>query len=211
MRSLPPADKARVLDILCAAFDANKSVNFIAGPGEGREKRIRTLMDYSFEICRRFGQVHLSDDRSTCALILYPDRKRPSIAALRLDLKLVFQCIGLRRLTKSLRRESIIKRRHPKTPFTYLWFIGVDPGHQRKGSGEHMLQRILSESREPDRPVYLETSTMRNLPWYQRAGFEIYHEEDFATPCIFCGRKPEIILTPAMGRRMRKKKTRLRT
>lgn len=185
MQAVSPADRHRIFDILCAAFDANKSVNFIAGAGPGRERRIRALMDYSFGICRRFGAVYLSDDRNACALVLHPEKKRFSAAALLADLRLILRCIGLRRLPAVLRREVRIKAQHPATPFTYLWFIGVMPGVQGQGRGSELLARIKGDSMQLHRPVYLETSAAANLDWYASNGFEIFSKLDTGFP-VYC-------------------------
>lgn len=179
------SDKHRILDILCAAFDTNRSVDRIVGSGPGRERRIRALMDYSYEVCARFGTIYLADDRKACALTLCPDRKRSTAATLLLDLKLVLRCVGLKRLPAVLQREARIKKQHPGTPFTYLWFIGVDPAAQGQGRGSALLQRVLRDSMLARRPVYLETSTAANLPLYQRAGFERFHTADLGYPLHF--------------------------
>lgn len=185
MDAFLPGDKSRILDILCAAFEANPSVNYIAGAGPGRERRIRALMDYSFERCRLFGKVYLTDDRHACALVVYPDRRRFSLRSLGVDLKLLYRCIGLRRLRKTLQREAIIGRQHPAAPFSYLWFIGVDPEVRGQGHGTELLQRVIAESVAVSRPVYLETSATANLPWYTRAGFRILHRETFGYTLYF--------------------------
>jgi len=75
---------------------------------------------------------------------------------------------------KVLGRESKIKTFHPKEPFSYLWFIGVNPNFQNKGKGSQLLREIIEYSEKQKRPIYLETSVDRNLPWYQKHGFEIF-------------------------------------
>jgi len=41
-----------------------------------RNLRIRKLMAYLFDVCYLYGGVYLTDDKSGCALILFPDKKR---------------------------------------------------------------------------------------------------------------------------------------
>ena len=60
---------------------------------------------------------------------------------------------------------------------SYLWFIGVDPVVQNEGIGSKLLQEIIDYSNVNNRSVYLETSTIRNLSWYEKFGFEIYSEQ----------------------------------
>src|SRR5699024_7017138 len=124
--------------------------------------------------------VFISQDRNACALILYPDRKRITFKSITLDIQLIFQCVGIRNIKKTLKRESLIKRIQPKEMMTYLWFIGVSPDRQGNGIGSRLLKDILDSSKALDRSVYLETSTGRNLPWYRKFGFEVYNEHDLS-------------------------------
>lgn len=166
--------KSLVVDILTKSFDDNKSVNYVVKQDEKRQERIRGLMDYSFNICNAFGDVWMSDDNQACALVLYPDKKRSTLNAIMWDAKLALSVIGLNRVGQVLSRESKIKSFHPKEQFSYLWFIGVPPDLQNKGKGSQLLEEIIHESETHGRPIYLETSVDRNLPWYKKYGFEIF-------------------------------------
>lgn len=172
------ADKSIVIDILSESFDTNKSINYVAKQDEKRLERIRNLMDYSFELCYLFGDVYLSDDKNGCLLVLYPDKKKTNLKTILLDLKLAISCIGLGRIFKVLERETKIKKHHPKTPIYYLWFIGVKPSAQKQGIGSSLLQEAIKESKNQGKDIYLETSTLPNLPWYKKFGFNIMTELD---------------------------------
>jgi ribosomal protein S18 acetylase RimI-like enzyme len=178
MRRAGEAQKSLVVDILTKSFDDNKSVNYVVKQDEGRQDRIRRLMSYSFNVCNTFGDVWISDDDQACALVLYPDRKRTTLNAISWDVSLALSVIGLGRIGQVLARESKIKSYHPKEPFSYLWFIGVPPELQGMGKGSQLLDKIIQESEEQGRPIYLETSVDRNLPWYKDHGFEIFQTLD---------------------------------
>lgn len=178
-------DKNRVVQILAASFDDNKSVNFIVKQDGCRAVRLRKLMEYSFELCHRYGAVWLSEDRNACALVLFPHLKKSFYHSLRLDLSLAVSVIGLSNLGKVIRRESAIKKLHPREPFYYLWFIGVSPEFQNKGLGTEMLKQVLREAEKETLPVYLETSVPRNVAWYEKFGFSIYTKLDFGYE-LFC-------------------------
>lgn len=184
-----PDDKPLIIDLLTASFIDNKSVNYIIVRDEKKHRHIRALMDYSFEVCSMFGEVLLSDDRRACALVLYPDRKRTTLKSIWLDLKLIFNCIGLSNVFKAMDRESKIKKIQPKERMCYLWFIGVNPIYQGSGIGSKLLREIIKESEKEDRPIYLETSTMKNLPWYKKFGFEVYNKLELSYTLYFLKRK----------------------
>ena len=182
-------DKSLIVDILTKSFEDNLSVNYIIKQDRKRERRIRALMDYSFEVCYLFGDVFLSNDKKACALIVYPDKKKTTLKSVWLDLALILRSVGISNISKTLKREKLINSAHPKTPFSYLWFIGVAPGDQNKGIGSKLLQSVLEYSDQQSRPVYLETSTVRNLPWYSKFNFQPYHEEDLTYHLYFFRRE----------------------
>jgi ribosomal protein S18 acetylase RimI-like enzyme len=179
MKNAVRGDKELIVNILTNSFKDNKSVNYIIKQDSKGLRRIRGLMEYSFEICLAFGQVLLSDDNKACALVLYPDKKKTSLKSVWLDTKLAFSCIGISNLGKAMKREADIKKGHPAALLSYLWFIGVRPQEQGKGAGSHLLSEIIDKSKAEDRIICLETSTERNLPWYKKFGFEIYNKLDF--------------------------------
>lgn len=181
-------DKNRIIEILAKSFDTNQSVNYIVQQDEKRSGRIRALMDYSFEVCYAFGKVFLSEDRSACALILFPDQKRTTPKSIWLDIKLILSCVGLGNINKALARESKIKKLQPDKSMYYLWFIGVDPAHQHSGVGTRLLDEVIEDSKHEKKPIYLETSTLANLPWYKKFGFTQYDELDLGYKLFFLKR-----------------------
>jgi ribosomal protein S18 acetylase RimI-like enzyme len=172
-------DKELTLDILCKSFDTNKSVNYVVKQHHKREKRIRILMDYSFEICYRFGEVYLSENKDACALILFPDKKKSNLKTVLLDAKLAISCVGITRIGKILERDSKIKSAYPDNKIVYLWFIGVLPEVKQQGIGSALLKGIIEKSNALKRPIYLETSMIENLKFYDKFGFHVYKELDF--------------------------------
>ena len=173
-----PEDKILITDLLSRSFDKNKSVNYVLKQDDQRPRRMRVLMEYVFEMCYHYGGIWLTPERNAVVLVLLPERKKRFFHTLKLDFRLATGCIGLSRVMKVLKREGKIKKYHPKE-MIYLWFIGVEPEQQGKGTGSRLLQYICDMGRERGLPVCLETSTPENLPFYKKAGFEVYQELDF--------------------------------
>lgn len=184
-------DKELVVSILAKSFKENQSVNFIVRQDDIKLKRIHALMEYSFEVCRLFGEVWLSDDRKACALTLFPHQKRTTVKSVWLDIRLIIQAIGIPGIQKTLNREEEIKKLQPKENMIYLWFIGVDPVCQHKGVGSNLLEEIIATSIDKKLPIYLETSTLKNIPWYEHFGFKIYNELELGYTLFFLKREPE--------------------
>jgi hypothetical protein len=184
--------KSRVIEILTKSFEDNQSVNYIVKQDNKRAERIKALMDYSFEICFMFGEVYLSDDQKGCALVLYPDQKSFSIKSTLMDVQLLLNAIGLTRVAKAMSRETAIKSNYPKDPIYYLWFLGVINSDQNKGIGSQLLKEIIIDSQKQHKPIYLETSTIKNIPWYKKFGFSIYNELDFGYKLFMLRKEKEI-------------------
>ncbi len=62
---------------------------------------------------------------------------------------------------------------HPKEPHWYLPLLGVDPAHQNEGVGSALLRHVTDRCDRDGVPAYLESSNPRNIPLYERHGFEI--------------------------------------
>jgi GNAT superfamily N-acetyltransferase len=182
-------DKQLVVGILSKSFDDNKSVNYIVKQDKKRAQRLRCLMEYSFDMCYLFGDVFLSEDKSGCALVQFPDRKKTTLKSILPDIKLITSCVGLLNVKKALDREGKINKLHPKELMYYLWFIGVDPQNQNKGIGSNLMNEVINDSIAKQRPVYLETSTLKNIPWYEKFGFRIYNELDLGYKLFFLKRE----------------------
>jgi hypothetical protein len=54
------SDKARIVEILTSSFLNNQSVNYIVKQGPKREQRIKSLMSYSFDMCKIFGDPNFA-------------------------------------------------------------------------------------------------------------------------------------------------------
>jgi hypothetical protein len=182
------SDKGKVVDILSKSFADNKSVNYIIKQDRKRTQRIRKLMEYSFDICYLFGGIFLSEDKEGCALVIMKDKKRTTLKSIFLDVKLILSVIGLSNIKKAMKRESIINKLHPKLPFYYLWFIGVEPAVQNNGIGTKLMNDVINEAKVNDRSIYLETSTLKNISWYEKLGFAVYHKLNFGYE-LFCMKK----------------------
>jgi len=188
MKRATSNDKPLIKNILTNSFASNLSVNYIIKQDAKRIRRIQALMDYSIDVCSMFGEVLLSDDDKGCALILYPQRKRITLRSIVLDFRLIFRAIGLIGITKAFTREGLIKDKQAKDAMLYVWFIGVDPLYQKQGIGSRLLEELIKKADNQNLPIYLETSTLNNLPWYQRFGFEIYNQIELSYTLFFLRR-----------------------
>ncbi len=73
---------------------------------------------------------------------------------------------------------TALEKDHPKEPHYYLELLGVDPPWQGLGFGSRLMQQLTAWADADGVGCYLETAKPRNVPFYQRCGFQITKEID---------------------------------
>lgn len=71
-----------------------------------------------------------------------------------------------------------IESRHPRQEHLYLVAVGVRPEQQGLGLGTALLAPGIAHADRLGLPAYLESSNVRNVPLYERHGFEVTEEVD---------------------------------
>jgi ribosomal protein S18 acetylase RimI-like enzyme len=61
---------------------------------------------------------------------------------------------------------------HLREPHWYLPLIAADPARQGRGLGTALMHAAIARVDADGRPAYLESSNPRNIPLYERFGFE---------------------------------------
>jgi GNAT superfamily N-acetyltransferase len=72
-------------------------------------------------------------------------------------------------IVRGLRTSAVQDGGHPEDIHVFLWFLAVNPAHQRRGVGRALLARVFEEA---EAPVYLDTANPANVPYYASLGFE---------------------------------------
>jgi ribosomal protein S18 acetylase RimI-like enzyme len=100
---------------------------------------------------------------------------------------MAFLAAGPGPIVRGLKIAEIQDSGHPEDEHVYLWFLAVDPEHQRAGAGRALLARVCEDA---EGPVYLDTSNPDNVPYYSSAGFEEIGKADLPrqTPMWFMRR-----------------------
>ncbi len=159
-----------VKEILVESFQDNKSIQDLVKQDSKKEERLKLLIDYTIFLGENFGKVYLNKNKTACAVVVNSEKKNTTIKFILWNIKLVFSVIGLKDAISVLKRASLISKFYPDSPYIYLWFIGVKPAEQGKGLGANLLKQIIEDSE--GKPIYLETSTMRSFPFYEKYGFK---------------------------------------
>lgn len=180
-----PADKARLLHTLVLGFSGDPMARW-ASPDAA------TYLDRRHEFFDAFGgaafehdSAFVADDGAAVATWLPPGVEPDgALMAAIMD----EQTPASRKAEMDALFEQM-ERFHPKEPHWYLPLIAADPAYRGRGLGTALMEAAIARIDADGRPAYLESSNPRNIPLYQRFGFEIIGE-------IQAGTSP--VLTPML-------------
>ena len=169
VRAASEREQQAVIDVITLAFSTDPMARWtFPGPA--------TYLSVMPDIVWAFGgngfahgTVHLADDGAAAAMWLppgvHPDAER--LAAL------AGQHAPSDRVDDMNRVFEQMDSYHPSEPCWYLPLIGVDPVRQGHGHGSALLRYALEQCDRDGMPAYLESSNPRNIPLYERHGFEV--------------------------------------
>lgn len=186
MKKAVSENYTKINHILTKAFVNNKSVNFVLK--QKNEKYISRLMDYSLYMGKKFGDIFLNEKETACAILIDHKKKKTTLRTLIRDIKFACCVSGLKNAYKVVKKEKITHETLPKNiDFIQLWFLGVDVLQQGKGKGTDFLQELIEYYKGKKEAIVLETSTVKNIQFYEKNGFEIYcvNKEDFGFDFYF--------------------------
>ncbi|WP_343699842.1 N-acetyltransferase [Chitinophaga sp.] len=172
VRTALAADEAGAIGVLTLAFDVDPMARWSL-PDPARYLAIFPLITKAFG-GSAFGKgtAYVTDGFTGATLWLPPgiDSDEESLKRLfnentdddiREDMQIIFERMG---------------KFHPAEPHWYLPMIGVDPVHQGAGIGSALMTEALKAVDRDGLAAYLESSNPRNIPLYERHGFEVIGE-----------------------------------
>lgn len=168
--------------LLAESFKDNQSANFAV-----KNKRSLTgLFKYSVAKGFLFGDVWMNEDKTACAILLDPKKKKSGLQSVLLDLQLIVKVVGLSKIKKVLKKENITEQTLPQNvDYIHLWFLGVVPKLQGNGIGTSFLQELIEYYKSSKEAMCLETSTLVNIPFYEKQGFSRYATKYFGFEFFF--------------------------
>jgi ribosomal protein S18 acetylase RimI-like enzyme len=189
VRSIQRSDIPHLADVLARAFDKDPVMSWVTRQDEDRIDALRDLYTHSIEEDLRWGWETTTTDLRACAVWIPPEsmleKPRPFNAIFSLP-RYIRWC-GISRLGRWLSFLDLCEKKRPKTPHHYLDFIGVHPGSQGQGYASALLRHTLTLIDHRRESAYLESSSPRNTPLYQRHGFKIIDEIHLPDgPTLWC-------------------------
>lgn len=164
-----PVERHPVMDILALAFSSDPAVRYMFPTADGFLRNFNRLAAAMAGSALAAGTAYVADDGAAAALWLAPGIQGDGEAIGALigetvpeDKQAVLGQVG-----------ELMEQFHPAEPHWYLSMIGVDPSRQGQGLGAALLKAGLARCDADGLPAYLESSSPKNVPLYQRHGFEV--------------------------------------
>jgi ribosomal protein S18 acetylase RimI-like enzyme len=178
VRRAERADLGQVADVLADAFATDPVLSWLLPPTvRNQRRRLRRLwLTVAKSYLQHDKPVYLTEDGMGAAVWAPPGRWASTTPEVLSQLVPYLRIFGTS-IGRASQFSTTILGKHPKTPpHWYLYAIGAHTSAQGRGVGSALLRDRLDELDQRDEPAYLESSNIRNVPLYQRHGFEVVEE-----------------------------------
>jgi len=182
IKTATASDEAPTIDVVVLAFSADPAARWAWPEPQQYLQHFPSFVKAFGGNAFAHGSSYYVNDYAGAALWLPPDvhpdedalftlLQRTIPRQLQKDFFAVFEQMG---------------RYHPREPHWYLPLIGVDPPQQGKGYGAALLQHALLPCDRDNKLAYLEATSRKSIPLYERHGFEVLSTIQVgASPPIF--------------------------
>ncbi len=164
--------------VLTGAFGEDPMMRWFI-PGDERWGRQASRL-FAWYVHRRIrhGTAFSTEDGRSVALWDDPDHVHMTVSE-----RLGETAMGARvfggTAGRAARGAALMKAHHPQFPHWYLHIIGVAPELRGCGVGSMLLRPVLTRCDQEGIRAFLEASSPRNVPLYERHGFEVVEEVRF--------------------------------
>jgi len=167
-------------DLLGRAFADDPLMSFWLSDPSQRHKYVPQMMRFVVRYCLLHGLVETTPEINGVACWLPPGEAEYHYGSLlRTGLLPIPFRSGLRNYARMYANDAFmhsIRQRACPGPHWYLWVLGVAPGFQGQGIGSRLLSYGLERVDAQHLPCYLDVNNPRNIPLYQKFGFEVVEE-----------------------------------
>ena len=169
IKIVPPADKNAAISTLVKAFCTDPAARWLYPDAQQYLEYFPNFIEAFAGAAFEHGSAYCTENYFGAALWL-PPSIHPDEPTL---VPLLQQTVRKQEQAAVFAVLEQMDRYHPAAPHWYLPMIGVDPAQQGNGYGSALLKQAIDRCDSENKLAYLESSNPRNIPLYQRHGFEL--------------------------------------
>jgi GNAT superfamily N-acetyltransferase len=175
VRLARPDEGPRLAQILATAFESDPVLRwFIAGDDRWSRSAVRMFLWYTARRIRH-GTAYVTGDLRGVALWDSPDHVHMTLTEQLSEAAMATRVFGTT-ILRADRGNRLLKSHHPPVAHWYLHVVGVDAQSRGRGIGASLLRPVLARCDQEGTAAYLEATSLRNVPLYERQGFEVAKE-----------------------------------
>ncbi len=170
------SDKEILLEIFAGAFYESDRLKAVLRTGK-KEKRIKLMSAYAYDLANKFNGAYLSKDKSTALIYWRTSEFKRSFLDYLKYLRLFLRTIQINKFFETLKREKFIEGHRPKLDdYVYVWILGSDPSITSMRGLADIRDQLFSIAKKHNIPILIETTVEKVLKLYKYVGFEVYDE-----------------------------------
>ena len=175
VRPALPEERHSVLEVIGRAFEDDPVTCHLFPKEHQRANRWARFSELAIKSMGESAHILTTDSVQGAAVWQLPSEAR--LGQFRhFSIALRFLMLAGFGAGRAMRLGDLTSAHRPNEPHYYLAVLGTDPQHQCKGVGGALIQPMLDRCDKERMPAYLESSKERNLPFYQKHGFEVIDE-----------------------------------
>lgn len=182
IKNATASDEASIIDVLVRAFSMDPAVRWVWSDSQQYYKHSPSFLKAFGGKAFTHGTAYYADGYIGAALWLPPDVQPDEY---------MLMSVLQRTVPENIQKDAFavfdqMSHYHPSEPHWYLPIMGVDPSKHGKGFGSALLQHTLIQCDRENKLAYLESSSPKNIPLYERHGFKLLGTIQAGTsPSIF--------------------------
>lgn len=160
-------EQSRLVATLASAFAADPAVRWMYPDAEQFRSHFPAFAEAFGGRAVEHGTAYCAADHAGVALWL-PPNIGPDEERL---IALIEATVGASERSAIFAMFEQMGAYHPSEPHWYLPLLGVDASRQGEGCGSALMKQAVALCDRERRPAYLEATSRRSVPFYERHGF----------------------------------------
>jgi ribosomal protein S18 acetylase RimI-like enzyme len=165
------------------AFFDDPMVHWIYPEAESRPEYARAFMRVGLEIGFPHGHTYSTGANEGAAVWAPPDIELFDDSTITQMFAMLDEQIGARSEEVGNGLLQLTEHHPHDEPHFYLFLLGTKRAKQGSGFGSKLMREVLDRCDRQGLGAYLESSNIRNVPFYERHGFKVTAEVTLSPEC----------------------------